>query len=90
VDIAAPGVDIDTTFPRNTYDFFDGTSASAPVVAGLAGLLFSAHPDWTPREVAERITSTARAAKLDERPELKGRFGAGVVDFAAALSTSNP
>ena len=86
VDIAAPGVDVFTTFPDNSYDWFDGTSASAPVVAGLAGLLFSEHPDWTARQVADRITSTARPANLDGRPELVGRFGAGVVDFAAALA----
>jgi subtilisin family serine protease len=50
VDVAAPGVDILSTVKQglgNTYpdyEFFDGTSMAAPMVAGIAGLVLSKHP----------------------------------------------
>jgi subtilisin family serine protease len=50
VDVAAPGVDILSTVKQglgNTYpdyEFFDGTSMAAPMVAGIAGLVLCKHP----------------------------------------------
>lgn len=41
VDVAAPGVDILSTLPGNTYGTFNGTSMAAPHTAGVAGLLLS-------------------------------------------------
>lgn len=38
-DIAAPGVDIYTAYPGNTYTFASGTSIAAPFVTGSAALL---------------------------------------------------
>ncbi|MGM7703442.1 S8 family peptidase [Pseudalkalibacillus sp. Hm43] len=39
VDVAAPGVDIASTYPSNRYVYMSGTSMASPHVAGLAGLL---------------------------------------------------
>ncbi len=41
VDVAAPGVDIRSTLPNNTYGDFSGTSMACPNVAGLATLIVS-------------------------------------------------
>jgi subtilisin family serine protease len=71
VDIVAPGVEIYTTGsgdiagagntvpPDEDYDFFDGTSFSAPYVAGVAALVKSLFPDSQAREIKKRILSSA-------------------------------
>ena len=49
VDIAAPGKDIFSTIPHNTYQYKSGTSMASAYVSGLAGLLFSmsSTPDYS-------------------------------------------
>ena len=60
VDIAAPGSDIYSTWQPNTYNpiqyrYGDGTSFSSPLASGVAALVFSRFPDYTPLQVAEQI-----------------------------------
>jgi hypothetical protein len=38
---------------------FSGTSAAAPQAAGLAALLWSYHPDWTPNQIHQKMRQTA-------------------------------
>ena len=54
VEVCAPGGnssggsgDILSTMPGGTYNYMAGTSMSAPLVTGLAGLMFSAAPSLT-------------------------------------------
>jgi len=56
--IAAPGVNIYSTFPKNEYKFFNGTSMATPYVAGLLGLMKSLNPDLTPKEAHRILTAT--------------------------------
>ena len=36
VELAAPGVDVESTVPRSSYDVFSGTSMACPHVSGGA------------------------------------------------------
>jgi subtilisin family serine protease len=49
VTIAAPGINILTTQMAGGYLSVSGTSASAPVVTGVAGLIKSVSPSLNPR-----------------------------------------
>src|ERR1044072_3081279 len=51
VHVAAPGVQVLTTIPGNSYGPADGTSFSRPITAGLAGVLFSFAQPNTPNTV---------------------------------------
>jgi subtilisin family serine protease len=47
VDLFAPGQDIVSLAPNNQYDQADGTSFAAPVVTGIAALIWSYYPELT-------------------------------------------
>jgi|GEM_PF-1878450 len=51
IDLAAPGVGILSTLPKNQYTYYNGTSMSAPLVSGLAGLLCAQNPLFGPAEI---------------------------------------
>ncbi len=57
--VFAPGDDIFSTFSQENYGVIGGTSMASPMTAGLAGLVLSIHPDWTPRQVAQQIRATS-------------------------------
>ncbi|MFD8142808.1 type VII secretion-associated serine protease mycosin [Streptomyces sp. NPDC059708] len=82
VGVAAPGVDVVSTVPGSGQCVDDGTSFSAPYVAGVAALLRAAHPGWTVREVVWQIQNTARRSVNGRDDQL----GWGVVDPVRALT----
>jgi len=53
VDLFAPGVYVYSTLPGNTYKESSGTSMAAPVVTGVAAILFSYFPELSAKEVRE-------------------------------------
>lgn len=72
VDVAAPGVNVYSTFPNHPfvlgtqngrsmgYDIASGTSMASPVVAGVAALVWSSSPaDTENKTVRTKIESTA-------------------------------
>ena len=93
-DIGAPGAHIVSTLARQSafedlcpacvvdgdYIRVGGSSMAAPVVAGVAALMFEQHPEWTPDEAKSTLIATARnvAGGVDE------------VNALAAVSTTTP
>ncbi|HVY74469.1 MAG TPA: S8 family serine peptidase [Puia sp.] len=55
VDVFAPGVQITSTIPHSGLASWDGTSEAAPVVAGLAALIWTYYPQLTSVQVKEII-----------------------------------
>ncbi|MGW2274961.1 type VII secretion-associated serine protease mycosin [Streptomyces yangpuensis] len=82
IGVAAPGVDMVSTVPGFGQCIDNGTSFSAPYVAGVAALLRAEHGDWSAQQIVWQIQNTAERA-------VKGRddyVGWGVVDPVRALS----
>nr|WP_236053624.1 type VII secretion-associated serine protease mycosin [Streptomyces musisoli] len=82
VGVAAPGVDMISTVPKGGHCSDNGTSFSAPYVAGVAALVKAKHPKWTPRQIAAQIEQTAERS-IPGRDRL---VGWGVVDPVRALT----
>jgi thermitase len=59
VDLAAPGVQILSTYPSGGYKKLDGTSMAAPMVSGLSGLLLSQEPSLTPAQIQNILEISA-------------------------------
>ncbi|MEV6180582.1 type VII secretion-associated serine protease mycosin [Streptomyces sp. NPDC052016] len=82
VGVAAPGVDMISTVPQGGHCSDNGTSFSAPYVAGVAALIKAKHPDWTARQIVAQIEQTAeRTIAGHDR-----LVGWGVVDPVRALT----
>ncbi|MER8237080.1 type VII secretion-associated serine protease mycosin [Streptomyces sp. NPDC094049] len=82
VGVAAPGVDIVSTVPGGGQCVDNGTSFSAPYVAGVAALLRAKHPDWSVAQIVTRIEQTAVRSINGRDPYV----GWGVVDPVRALA----
>ncbi|MBW4583539.1 MAG: S8 family serine peptidase [Tildeniella nuda ZEHNDER 1965/U140] len=57
--VVAPGVNILSTFPNNTYQSLSGTSMATPHVSGVAALLLSADSTLTPAQLTSLLDTTA-------------------------------
>ena len=59
VDLAAPGSNIYSTSTDNAgYEYMTGTSMSAPMVAGVAALLYSCYEDYSIADICNAILSS--------------------------------
>jgi subtilisin family serine protease len=72
VNLAAPGKDILTTALGNDYEQRSGTSMAAPVVAGVAALALSIHPDLSVDQLRSLLLES-----VDKRPGLRGKVSTG-------------
>lgn len=88
--VAAPAVDILTTVPRGSYDFFSGSSLAAAQVSGIVALLLERNPKLTPAQLSDLIRKTARypnAANADDARQGGAAPAPGLVDACAAVAS---
>lgn len=92
VDVSAPGFNVFSTARFNNVYYYQttgGTSIAAPLVAGVAGLVWSQFPTMTALEVAERIKCTADNIDAVPGNEIyAGLIGTGRVNAYAALTST--
>ncbi|MGE5701384.1 MAG: S8 family peptidase [Clostridia bacterium] len=83
VDVAAPGVDIASTYISSDYAALSGTSMACPHVTALASLIRSVQPGMKNTEVIKLIQRTA----VDLGPPGKDQaYGYGLINVNQALT----
>ncbi|WP_158683699.1 S8 family serine peptidase [Pseudoalteromonas sp. T1lg22] len=80
VEIAAPGVAVNSTLPNNSYAAWSGTSMATPHVAGVAALVWSHYPSCSNDQVR-----TAMALSAEDRGSAgrDNNYGWGIVKAKA-------
>jgi subtilisin len=89
VELAAPGVNINSTLPGNEYsgETWSGTSMASPHVAGTAALVWAKNPGWSNEAVRIQLRDTADdlgATGWDSK------YGYGLVDADEAAGLGTP
>ncbi|CAN4127477.1 unnamed protein product [Withania somnifera] len=97
-DIIGPGVNILAAWPtsvddnkntKSTFNIISGTSMSCPHLSGVAALLKSAHPDWSPAAIKSAMMTTADTLNLANSPILNERLLPADI-FAIGAGHVNP
>lgn len=97
-DIIAPGVNILAVNPEDVsegsqfipYRLQSGTSMACPHVAGIAGLVKTLHPDWSPAAIRSAIMTTASTTANDMKPILTSfNLKATPFDYGAGHMSPN-
>lgn len=90
VDVSAPGENILSTVPSGGYSSsWSGTSMASPVAAGIAALVKSVHPDWTPDQIGEQVRVSADPID-DLNLSYRRQLGFGRVNAFRALTVISP
>lgn len=93
-DITGPSGFTSGDYLTNSDGLFNGTSCATPYAAGVAALIISRHPSWSPQQVRDRLVQTARDV-FDKQWNCNAceatygwdKFtGYGMVDAGAAVS----
>jgi subtilisin family serine protease len=84
IGVCAPSEQLVGATPGGGYVLWNGTSGAAPIVAGVAALVRSAHPELDAAGVINRIVATARPAGE------AALYGYGLLDAAAAVASTVP
>jgi subtilisin family serine protease len=93
IDVAAPGSSILSTLPGGGYGLMSGTSMASPHVTGIAALMKSVHPWWSPRDLERALQQEADDTACPTTPDPRGTgstnnnafFGEGIADALDAV-----
>lgn len=66
--IAAPGIDIYSTYPVNQYNTLEGTSMAAPIVSGAIALMKSVNKSLNVDQISHILTQTGKPTKGNVGP----------------------
>jgi DNA-binding beta-propeller fold protein YncE len=86
--VSAPGVNIWSTWPDDTYAFQDGTSMASPHVAGLAALVMSRNRLLTVAQVRAIIETNSDNIDALNLPAFAGKLGRGRINAFRALGAT--
>ncbi|HQT92425.1 MAG TPA: S8 family serine peptidase, partial [Candidatus Kryptobacter bacterium] len=89
VSVSAPGLAIWSTYGTDSYAELSGTSMASPCAAGVAALVASEHPNYTPQQVLEQVRVSADNID-DLNTSYVHMLGFGRVDAYRALTVSSP
>lgn len=91
VDVFAPGDKMYSTVPTNKYEYLQGTSMAAPVVAGGAAVLLAYMSNLKPEQIIEAFVKTANKSSVNAmiKSNTNNRFdmiseSGGVIDLRKA------
>ncbi|QOS99616.1 peptidase S8 [Brevibacterium sp. JNUCC-42] len=76
VDIAAPGVDIYSTYKNSGYTNMSGTSMATPIAVSVLALTWGKEPGATNQQIVDRVLSTADQTPATGTSYQNGRVNA--------------
>ena len=87
VDVSAPGTNILSTMPNNTYQNLTGTSMAAPCVSGAAGVVLSYYPTYSAQQICARLKQTAdNIYTITANQPYANKLGTGRINLYKALT----
>jgi serine protease len=89
VGISAPGHEIISSKPENSYGYSSGTSMASPCVAAAAALVISQFPHFTAVQVVEQLKVTADKIDQENHPSFEHKLGSGRLNILRALTETN-
>ncbi len=89
VSVSAPGLSIWSTYGTDSYQALSGTSMASPCAAGVAALVASEHPNYSPQQILEQVRVSADNID-DLNTSYVHMLGFGRVDAYRALTVSSP
>lgn len=91
VDVFAPGENMITTAANGGYGVAGGTSMAAPILAGVAALVKSEFPNFTAKQVKQKILSAADDISAVNEAKYQNKLGAGRINaFKALIDSTSP